>query len=93
MNLVIVSNRLPYAAVRGEGGEWRVERGGGGLVTALRPVLCDRGGKWIGWVGATQEELPDPAAFLHLSLISAAVNISRALDGKPSGRHGQRPED
>ena len=64
MNLVIVSHRLPYAVTRGDGGEWRVERGTGGLVTAWRPVRRRRGGKWIG-----------------------------ALDGKPSGRHGQRPED
>ena len=41
MNLVIVSNRLPYAVARDEKGEWRVERGTGGLVTALRPILRD----------------------------------------------------
>jgi trehalose 6-phosphate synthase len=64
VNLVIVSNRLPYALARGEGGEWRVERGTGGLVTALRPILRDRGGKWIGWAGATSEELSDPSALL-----------------------------
>jgi GH15 family glucan-1,4-alpha-glucosidase len=34
-----------------------------------------------------------PQAFTHLALISAAVNISRALDGKPAGRHGLSPED
>lgn len=34
-----------------------------------------------------------PQAFTHLALISAAVNISRALDGKPVGaRHGVSPE-
>lgn len=49
--LVIVSNRLPVAATR-EGRRWRLRRGGGGLVTALAPVLRDRGGLWIGWSGA-----------------------------------------
>ena len=59
MSLVVVSNRLPFTAVRGENGEWQVEPGSGGLVTALRPVLGNRGGRWIGWSGATEEELPD----------------------------------
>ena len=59
MSLVVVSNRLPFTAVRGENGEWQVEPGSGGLVTALRPVLGHRGGRWIGWSGATEEELPD----------------------------------
>jgi alpha,alpha-trehalose-phosphate synthase [UDP-forming] len=49
--LVIVSNRLPVVATR-EGGRWRVRPGDGGLVTALAPVLRDRGGLWIGWTGA-----------------------------------------
>jgi trehalose 6-phosphate synthase len=61
MNLVVVSNRLPFAVTREEGGEWKVEPGSGGLVTALRPVLRNRGGRWIGWSGATEEDLPDAA--------------------------------
>ena len=63
MNLVVVSNRLPFAIVRDEeDGPWRVEPGSGGLVTALRPVLRNRGGRWIGWAGVTEEQLPDPSA-------------------------------
>jgi len=53
--LVVVSNRLPIVLTR-DGGEWRVERGSGGLVTALAPVLKDRGGLWIGWPGTTESE-------------------------------------
>src|SRR5262249_1964444 len=56
VNLIIVSNRLPFAAARDESGGWKVEPGSGGLVTALRPVLRNRGGRWIGWSGATAEE-------------------------------------
>jgi len=62
VSLVVLSNRLPFALARdGEGG-WKVEPGSGGLVTALRPVLQDRGGRWIGWPGVTREELEDAAA-------------------------------
>ncbi|MEF2229811.1 MAG: trehalose-6-phosphate synthase [Pseudodesulfovibrio sp.] len=52
--LVVVSNRLPVA-LRQEEGQWTVQAGAGGLVTALAPVLRNRGGVWIGWSGS-----PDP---------------------------------
>jgi trehalose 6-phosphate synthase len=50
--LVVVSNRLPVVL---EGGpkQWTVRSGSGGLVTALSPILRDRGGLWIGWVGTS----------------------------------------
>jgi trehalose 6-phosphate synthase len=50
--LIVVSNRLPFAFRRAEGGGWIAEPGSGGLVTALMPVLRDRGGTWVGWSGA-----------------------------------------
>ncbi len=49
-HIVVVSNRLPVVLSRGEDG-WNIEPGTGGLVTALAPVLRDRGGTWIGWPG------------------------------------------
>jgi trehalose 6-phosphate synthase/phosphatase len=49
--LIVVSNRLPVALKRA-GRRWQVEPGSGGLVSALLPVLRDRGGIWIGWAGA-----------------------------------------
>lgn len=64
MNLVVVSNRLPFAILREEDGPWRIEPGSGGLVTALRPVLRNRGGRWIGWAGVTEEDLPDASVLL-----------------------------
>lgn len=54
--LVVVSNRLPVALSRDEQGRWRVSPGSGGLVTALAPVLKNRGGAWIGWSGAETDE-------------------------------------
>ncbi|MGH9339310.1 MAG: alpha,alpha-trehalose-phosphate synthase (UDP-forming) [Acidobacteriota bacterium] len=51
--LVIVSNRLPIV-LKQEGGSWQVSKGSGGLVTALAPVLRDRGGLWIGWPGIVE---------------------------------------
>lgn len=52
--LVAVSNRLPIAVQR-KGGGWQVQPGSGGLVTAITPVLKNRGGIWIGWSGTTEE--------------------------------------
>lgn len=49
--LVIVSNRLPVVMEKSDTG-WDVKEGSGGLVTALAPVLRNRGGVWIGWPGA-----------------------------------------
>lgn len=55
--LIVVSNRLPYVAEKKSRGGWALKPGSGGLVTALLPVLRDRGGVWIGWTG-TFEHTP-----------------------------------
>jgi len=48
--LIIVANRLPVERVRSAGKQlWKCSPGG--LVTALEPVLRQRGGAWIGWSG------------------------------------------
>ncbi|MCU0574391.1 MAG: trehalose-6-phosphate synthase [Syntrophobacteraceae bacterium] len=65
--LAVVSNRLPVVLTR-ENGSWSISPGSGGLVTALGPVLRDRGGLWIGWMGNTVEALhhsPLPADLLN----------------------------
>jgi trehalose 6-phosphate synthase len=49
-NIVIVSNRLPVRIAR-TGKRLKLIPGSGGLVTALAPVLRNRGGIWIGWDG------------------------------------------
>ncbi len=59
--LVVVSNRLPVVVTRGDGGAWETETGSGGLVTAMAPVLRDRGGLGIGWPGTPESEGLDEA--------------------------------
>jgi trehalose 6-phosphate synthase len=52
--LVAVSNRLPIV-LKKDKNRWHIESGSGGLVTALAPVLRNRGGLWIGWPGTTEK--------------------------------------
>jgi len=60
--LTVVSNRLAIVVDRDEDGQWTIKPGSGGLVTALGPVLRDRGGQWIGWLGSTvQGDLDETA--------------------------------
>ncbi len=53
--LVIVSNRLPITVERKDDGTMQIKTGAGGLVSALSPILRDRGGLWIGWPGTVGE--------------------------------------
>jgi trehalose 6-phosphate synthase len=71
--LLVVSNRLPYAFRRARGG-WRAEPGSGGLITALLPVLRNRGGTWIGWPGA-----PGRAADFSRALAAAGAEAGYRL--------------
>src|ERR1700722_17753940 len=48
--MVVVSNRLPVTIEQSNEGS-RLEFSSGGLVTALRPLLKDCSGVWIGWTG------------------------------------------
>ena len=57
--LTVVSNRLPIVVDKDEEGNWILKPGSGGLVTALSPVLRDRGGSWIGWLGTGANDLID----------------------------------
>lgn len=61
--LIVASNRLPFTLIRKADGGFQVEPSSGGLVTALLPVLRDRGGVWVGWPG-TSEKIDDLDALL-----------------------------
>jgi trehalose 6-phosphate synthase len=80
--LVAVSNRLPIV-VRKEKRRWRVEPGSGGLVTAMAPVLKNRGGLWIGWPGTTEKArlnslLDDASAKTGYKLIPVPISEEEA---------------
>jgi len=52
--IVVVSNRLPVTLKR-VGENWQTRKTSGGLATAMKPVLQQSGGIWIGWTGETSE--------------------------------------
>jgi trehalose 6-phosphate synthase/phosphatase len=51
MKLIIVSNRLPVRMVQRDDGSLDITPSSGGLVTAMTPILRQRGGLWVGWPG------------------------------------------
>src|SRR5690625_7699690 len=63
MQLMIVSDRPRLRLTQSASGRWEVTPSSGGLVTAMTPVLKQRGGMWIGWAdaeGATPADLEEP---------------------------------
>ena len=60
--LIVVSNRLPFALDSSGEDLWTVTPAVGGLVSAVEPVLRERGGTWIGWPGITGEIPNEPLA-------------------------------
>src|SRR5436189_753113 len=56
--LIIVSNRLPFTLDSAGEDLWTVTPAVGGLVSAVEPVLRERGGVWIGWPGIAGK-IPD----------------------------------
>lgn len=77
--LIVVSNRLPVALSRQDDGTWTSRPSSGGLVTAIVPVLRDRGGVWIGWPGTVDEEqAPDlPATVEQVGFTLRTVRLNR----------------
>ncbi len=72
--LVVASNRLPVVVVRHPDGRVELTPGSGGLVTALLPVLRDRGGVWVGWPGTCGD-----LAFLEAELEAAGQRAGYRL--------------
>jgi trehalose 6-phosphate synthase len=71
--LVVVANRLPVRRVRRASHEtWEISPGG--LVTAMQPLLRERGGSWVGWAGA---EGGSSQAFEHDGMSIHPVPLTR----------------
>jgi trehalose 6-phosphate synthase/phosphatase len=76
--LVVVSNRLSIVLKKEKNNSWAIRPASGGLVTALGPVLRNRGGLWIGWLGLGTGEALDDAS-LQEALANGAVETGYTL--------------
>lgn len=77
--LIIVSNRLPMSMSRDADGRWVAKPGSGGLITAMAPVLKDRGGVWVGWPGTTEEEGVDVVSLMAGAARDAGYTLRPVL--------------
>ena len=73
--LVVASNRLPVVLSPDGKGDWSLERGSGGLVTALEPVLRDRGGTWVGWPGIETGRIKDMDRVLESAMEGVGYRV------------------
>ncbi len=74
-SFVVVANRLPVERIELPDGstDWRPSPGG--LVTAFDPIMHSRGGAWVGWHGAADEEL-EPFEDDGLALVPVPLSAS-----------------
>jgi trehalose 6-phosphate synthase len=70
MPVVAIANRLP---VQRTADGWQLSPGG--LVTALRPVMTERSGAWVGWDGGAKGT---PASLPSLRVTLAPVPLTAA---------------
>jgi alpha,alpha-trehalose-phosphate synthase [UDP-forming] len=79
--LIVVSNRLPHN-LRRKPFDRPSRRNVGGLVTALEPVLAERGGGWVGWDGSPLPTMKAVAAALAFPLAQELAS-GATLHGVP----------
>ncbi|MET1132332.1 MAG: trehalose-6-phosphate synthase, partial [Aeromicrobium sp.] len=72
-DFLVIANRLPVDRLIDADGAISWRKSPGGLVTALEPVMKLRGGAWIGWHGASDEDLEE---FEHDGLRLVPVPLS-----------------
>jgi trehalose 6-phosphate synthase len=77
-NLVVVANRLPVRITENRGQRsWSTSSGG--LVSALKPVLRERDGVWVGWSGSSTE-VPVPTSDDGLALKAVPIDAAEYDD-------------
>ncbi len=59
--LIVASNRLPVTLHHHPDEGWEAQPASGGLVHALKYVLQERGGQWLGWSGVAGDHGVDEA--------------------------------
>lgn len=69
--MVVVANRLPVRRDE-DRGTWVTSPGG--LVSALAPILRERGGSWVGWTGAAEDA---PSPFEHEGMNLCPVRLTQ----------------
>jgi trehalose 6-phosphate synthase len=72
--VVAVANRLP---VQRAAAGWQLSPGG--LVTALRPVMTERSGVWVGWDGGAKGT-PASLPSLRVTLMPVALTAAQVRD-------------
>ncbi|MDX2149086.1 MAG: trehalose-6-phosphate synthase [Planctomycetota bacterium] len=69
--IITIANRLPVHRGSEAGAKWTSSAGG--LVTALGPIMVQRGGIWVGWTGASDDA---PRPFTHDGIHVKPVKLS-----------------
>ncbi|HEY5683920.1 MAG TPA: trehalose-6-phosphate synthase [Acidimicrobiia bacterium] len=82
--LTVVANRLPVRFDEAKG-EW--EPSPGGLVAALAPVLRERSGRWVGWVGSPdrQDQPFETDGFLNVPVPLSSLEVEDYYEGFCNG--------
>ncbi|MCK5163667.1 MAG: trehalose-6-phosphate synthase, partial [Desulfobacula sp.] len=78
-HIIIVSNRLPLIIKMSEDGKIEVEKGAGGLVTAMAPVLKNRNGIWIGWPGNVQGADIEDSMFPAIQTAASGYSVKPVM--------------
>ncbi|PIF03042.1 MAG: trehalose-6-phosphate synthase [Propionibacterium sp.] len=74
-DFIVVANRLPVDRIIEPDGKTTWRTSPGGLVTALEPVMQQRGGAWVGWHGAP-DEVVEP--FAHDGFTVVPIELTSA---------------
>ncbi|WP_299977364.1 trehalose-6-phosphate synthase [Desulfobacula sp.] len=78
-HIIIVSNRLPIILKKAENGKIEVEKGAGGLITAMAPILKNRNGIWIGWPGYVHEAGIDDNRFPAIQSAVSGYSVKSVM--------------